>query len=214
MPLLMTSESGNLPDETTVEIPGNEARAIFVYRGQLLSITDINGKQPATLFAFLQRDLREFLSPHHTRVFSNSYILSLGMRLMTNRRRPIMVLGRDTVGTHDLLLPATDKSYLSKLGMANSNGCVENALTALKDVGVSPPKLPDPVNLFLNVELDKDGTLTPKKLKSKKGDQVLFRVLLDSICVVSSVNKSIGLWSEGESTPLLLNTFNFVPSFD
>ena len=214
MPLLMTSESGNLPDETTVEIPGNEARAIFVYRGQLLSITDINGKQPATLFAFLQRDFREFLSPHHTRVFSNSYILSLGMRLMTNRRRPIMVLGRDTVGTHDLLLPATDKSYLSKLGMSKSNGCVENALAALKDVGVSPPKLPDPVNLFLNVALDKDGTLTPKKLKSKKGDQVLFRVLLDSICVVSSVNKSIGLWSEGESTPLLLNTFNFVPSFD
>ena len=139
MPLLMTSESGNLPDETTVEIPGNEARAIFVYRGQLLSITDINGKQPATLFAFLQRDLREFLSPHHTRVFSNSYILSLGMRLMTNRRRPIMVLGQDTVGTHDLLLPATDKSYLSKLGMSKSNGCVENALAALKDVGVPPP---------------------------------------------------------------------------
>jgi uncharacterized protein YcgI (DUF1989 family) len=214
MPLLMTSESENLPDETTVEIPGNEARAIFVYRGQLLSITDINGKQPATLFAFLQRDFREFLSPHHTRVFSNSYILSLGMRLMTNRRRPIMVLGRDTVGTHDLLLPATDKSYLSKLGMSKSNGCVENALAALKDVGVSPPKLPDPVNLFLNVALDKDGTLTPKKLKSKKGDQVLFRVLLNSICVVSSVNKSIGLWSEGKSTPLLLNTFNFVPSFD
>ena len=214
MPLLMTSETGDLPEETAVEVPGNDARAIFVSRGQLLSITDINGKQPATLFAFLQRDLREFLSPHHTRVFSNSFILSLGMRLMTNHRRPIMVLGRDTVGTHDLLLPATDKDYLSKQGSSKSNGCVENALAALKDVGVSPPKLPDPVNLFLNVELDENGALTPKKLKSKKGGQVLFRVLLDSVCVVSSVNKSVGLWPEGESTPLRINTFNFVPSFD
>ena len=214
MPLLMKSGEGDLQDEVNIQIPGGEAHAVPAYRGQLLSITDINGRQPASLFAFLQDDLREFLSPHHTRVFSNSFILSLGMRLMTNHRRPIMVLSRDTVGTHDLLLPATDKNYLSKLTQTESNGCVENALSALSEIRIFPPKLPDPVNIFSNVALSEDGTLMPRSLKSEPGDQVVFRVLLDIICVVSTANKSVGLWSEGESTPLRLNTFNFVSSLD
>ena len=107
---------------------------------------------------------------------------------MTNRRRPIMVLGRDAVGTHDLLLPATDKNYLSKLMQTESNGCVENALSALSEIRVYPPKLPDPVNIFANVELSEDGALMPRSLKSEPGDQVIFRVLLDIICVVSSAN--------------------------
>ena len=214
MPLLMKSGEEDLQAEVTIQIPGGEARAVPVYRGQLLSITEINGKQPASLFAFLQDDLREFLSPHHTRVFSNSFILSLGMRLMTNRRRPIMVLGRDTVGTHDILLPATDKNYLSKLMQTESNGCVENALSALSEIRVFPSKLPDPVNIFSNVELSEDGDLMPRSLKSEPGDQVIFRVLLDIICVVSSANKSVGLWAEGDSTPLRLSTFNFVSSLN
>ena len=70
-----------LPPEIAVEIPGGEARAIYAYQGQLLSIVDLFGRQPATLFAIVKDNFREFLSPHHTRVFSNSFLLKLGMRL-------------------------------------------------------------------------------------------------------------------------------------
>jgi len=156
-------------------------------------------------------DLREFLSPHHTRVFSNSFLLTLGMRLVTNRRRPIMVLGEDTVSTHDLLWPASDARYLSSQGYTKVTGCAENAQNALKELGISLPKLPDPVNLFLNIELDNEGNLTPKELKSSAGDHVLFRVLIDCICVVSSAQKNVGDWSEGEATALKVSTSNGVP---
>ena len=133
------------------------------------------------------------------------------MRLVTNHRRPIMVLGQDTVGSHDLLWPASDADYLSSQGYPNATGCVENAGHALKDLGVSPPKLPDPVNLFLNVELDRNGTLTPKPLQLRAGDYVLFRVLIDCICVVSSAHKNTGGWAEGVATALQVKSLNSVP---
>jgi len=212
MPLLMKSlTTEDLPPEVAVEIPGGEARAIYAYQGQLLSVVDLFGRQPATLFAIVKDDLREFLSPHHTRVFSNSFLLKLGMRLVTNRRRPIMVLGKDTVGTHDLLWPASDARYLSSHGHTKATGCTENAQNAFKELGISLPKLPDPVNLFLNIELDNKGNLTPKKLQSSAGGHVLFRVLIDCICVVSSAQKNIGDWSEGDATALQVRTSNGVP---
>ena len=212
MPLLMKAQTEHLPSETTLEIPGGEARAFHAHQGQLLSIVDLAGQQPATLFAFVTNNLKEFLSPHHTRVFSNSFLLKLGMRLVTNRRRPIMVLGKDTVGTHDLLWPASDARYLSSQGHTKATGCTENAQKAFRELDISLPKLPDPVNLFLNIELDNEGNLTPKKLQSSAGDHVLFRVLIDCICVVSSAQKNIDDWTEGDATALQVSTSNSVPS--
>ena len=212
MPLLMKDQAEHLPSETTLEIPGGEACAFHVYQGQLLSIVDPIGQQPATLFAFVEGNLTEFLSPHHTRVFSNSFLLNLGMRLVTNHRRPIMVLGKDTVGTHDLLWPALDARYLSSQGLPDTNGCVENAQNALAELDVSPPRLPDPVNLFLNVSLGNNGTLIPKPLKSRAGDHVLFRVLIDCICVVSSAHKDSSGWLKTPPTAIQVSTSNLVPN--
>ena len=45
MPLLMKSlTTEELPPEIAVEIPGGEARAIYAYQGQLLSIVDLFGR--------------------------------------------------------------------------------------------------------------------------------------------------------------------------
>ena len=81
-----------------------------------------------------------------------------------------------------------------------------------RELDISLPKLPDPVNLFLNIELDNEGNLTPKKLQSSAGDHVLFRVLIDCICVVSSAQKNIDDWTEGDATALQVSTSNGVPS--
>ena len=86
MPLLMKEpEQGPLPDEAEIEIGAGLAGAVVARRGQLLTITDVEGRQPAALFGVTLANPREFLSPHHTRVFSNSFMLRLGMRLVTNR---------------------------------------------------------------------------------------------------------------------------------
>ena len=211
MPLLMKApDGGPLPPETEFAVGADRAAAVVARRGQLLTVTDLEGRQPAALFAVTLADPREFLSPHHTRVFSNSFMLRLGMRLVTNRRRPILVLGKDTVESNDLLFPAVDGDYLSRHGHPGRGGAVENAARAFADAGVVPPKLPDPVNLFLNVGLHTDGSLVPGPLRSRAGDHVTFRVVIDATFVVATTARDAGHWNEGASTPLGVRVHNWL----
>jgi uncharacterized protein len=162
-------ERTHLPKQH-VTVLANEARAIQVRRGQLLRIEAGSPGVVASLFGFTE-DPSVHLSVHHTRVFSNSYVLGKGMRLVTNRRRPLMVLGQDSVGHHDLLLPASPQ--------------VLDALKACAaEVGLSPDKWPDPINLFMNVELDQCGGLHPKPPRTQAGDHVTSRVLIDTTFIV------------------------------
>lgn len=172
--------------EHTVEVAHGTARVVPVRQGQLLTVADVAGGRSAQLYAFTDADPREFLSPHHTRVFSNSYVLAPGMRLVTNRRRPLMVLGRDDVRAHDLLTPAASAETLARAGRGGERDAREIAWAALRDAGLSVPKLPDPVNLFLDVALQQDGTLVPGPSRAAAGGAVTCRVLIDAHFVVAA----------------------------
>ncbi len=196
------------PDELAFELAHGSARGFPVIRGQLLTIVDLQGGRPVALYAFTNGDVGEFLSPHHTRVFSNTYVLGFGMRLVTNRRRPIFVLGKDTVRKHDLLMPASTTRYLSETGHPGLAGCREAVAAAVKDRGLDPPKLPDPVMLFAHVEVRPDGSLLSRGAASKAGDFVTFRVLIDSSCVVA--NCGTGLFKNESRTPVEVRVHNEV----
>ncbi|MBN8772142.1 MAG: DUF1989 domain-containing protein, partial [Thiobacillus sp.] len=77
--------AGPDPAEAACEIGHGAAALVEAAAGQLLTIEDVGGDRAAQLFAFTRTDAREFLSPHHTRVFSNSYRLTLGMRLVDEK---------------------------------------------------------------------------------------------------------------------------------
>jgi uncharacterized protein YcgI (DUF1989 family) len=162
-----------------------------------LRITALEDGAVASLFGFSETDPTVHLSVHHTRVFSNSYVLGAGMRMVNNRRRPVMVLGKDSVGQHDLLLPASTSAFLAANGYAGQIGCVEALQAELQRLGRQQPKLPDPINLFMNVQLDQRGTLTPLPTTVKAGDSVTCRVVLDTVFVVSTCCTGI----PGNDTP-------------
>ncbi|WP_055135012.1 urea carboxylase-associated family protein [Pseudomonas corrugata] len=181
----------------TVTVDAASAGSILVKRGQLLRITALEDGAVASLFGFSETEPNVHLSVHHTRVFSNSYVLGAGMRMVNNRRRPVMVLGKDSVGQHDLLLPASTSAFLAANGYAGQIGCVEALQAELQRLGRQQPKLPDPINLFMNVQLDQRGTLTPLPTTVKAGDSVTCRVVLDTVFVVATCCTGI----PGNDTP-------------
>lgn len=181
----------------TVTVDAASAGSILVKRGQLLRITALEDGAVASLFGFSETEPTVHLSVHHTRVFSNAYVLGAGMRMVNNRRRPVMVLGKDSVGRHDLLLPASTSAFLAARGYAGQIGCVEALQAELQRLGRQQPKLPDPINLFMNVQLDQRGTLTPLPTTVKAGDSVTCRVVLDTLFVVSTCCTGI----PGNDTP-------------
>jgi uncharacterized protein YcgI (DUF1989 family) len=95
-----------------------------------------------------------------------------------------MVLGRDTRRRHDLLLPGSDRRSLDAAGLPEEQGCTEAMWAALTEAGLQPPKLPDPINLFLDVTVALDGALTVGAAPSQPGDTIICRVLIDTIFVV------------------------------
>ncbi len=187
------------PRRSTTVAPGT-AGAIDVLQGQLLKITALGSGAVASLYGFVQGDPDVFLSVHHTRVFSNSYVLSAGMRLVTNRRRPLMVLGKDTVKTHDLLMPASTTAYLESVGHAGQKGCEEAVRSEMARLQIAPPRMPDPVNLFMHLQLHQDGCLEPLPNKVKAGDHVTFRVLRDTTFIVAACCTGLS----GNDRPALL----------
>ena len=193
--LLMKEPSGTPPPEATLLVRGGTASAFSVFQGQFLTVENVQGGQVATLFAVVHGEPRECLSPHHTRVFGGTFLLRMGTRLVTNRRRPIFVLGRDTAGSHDLLLPA-------------SATCGATVAAALSSARLAVPKIPDPVNLFMNVRLEADGRLVPSQPCSRPGAEVTFRVLIDAVCVLAACTATNPSWSAEPPTDLRVFVHN------
>ena len=185
--LLLKEKSTSLPQPPTrVAVPAGGSRAIEVRQGQILRIEAKERGAVASMFGFNRANSDLFMSVHHTRVFSNSYLLRAGMRIVTNRRRAVMVLGKDTSGRHDMLLPASTSAFLQAKGYAGQTGCVESVSAVIEATGLTPPKFPDPINLFMNVELHQNGRIEPLPNTTRAGDFVACRVVVDTVFIVSA----------------------------
>ena len=179
MPLLMIEPAGGPPPAATdVEVPAGGAAIVDVVRGQLLAIENPHGGQVAAVFAWTTADLSEWLSPHHTRVFGGSFALRMGSRLVTNRRRPMFVVGRDSLRRHDLLLPASEAT-------------VDAVTAALEGATITVPRIPDPVNLYLDARLAPDGHLEVHPSPARPGERWTVRVLIDAHVAVAATQVGI-----------------------
>jgi hypothetical protein len=173
MPLTMIEPSSALPPEQDITVEAGRAGTLLVQQGQLLAIEVPDGGQVAALFAWTSADPSEWLSPHHTRVFGGTFILRMGTRLVTNRRRPIFVVGRDSLRRHDLLLPASDEA-------------VAAVRAALSEAEFDPPRIADPVNLFAAARLDPDGRIDVRPSPARPGERWTVRALIDSVVAVTA----------------------------
>ncbi|MHC9059379.1 urea carboxylase-associated family protein [Pantoea endophytica] len=194
-----------------VQVAAGSIGSIRVLRGQLLRITAQGDGAVASLFGFNLADPAVWLSVHHTRVFSNSYLLGSGMRLVNNRRRPMMVLGKDSVKRHDLLLPASTTAFLAERGYPDE-GCLDALRGELARLGMVVPKLPDPINLFMHVKLTREGEILPETNLTQAGDSITCRVVMDTQFIVSACNT--GIEGNDRPAPLLLSVAENLHDFN
>jgi hypothetical protein len=189
-------------------IPGGHGRAFRVAQGQFLTVQDVSGQQVGDFFAWNQHDVREFLSPHNTRLLANALVPPVGSRFVTNRRRCMFVLVRDSVGRHDLLMACCDPTRYAGFGVPDHRSCAGNAEEALRELGVVVPRLYDPVNLFMNVPVRADGSLAIEAPLSRAGDSVTFRATMDALCVISACPMDLNACNGGTITDLRVRVHN------
>ena len=73
--------------------------------------------------------------------------------LRTNSRRPILTLLEDTSGgIHDTLIAACDRYRYALLGVeGHHDNCTDNLFAGMAALGLTPPEMPSPLNLFMNI---------------------------------------------------------------
>ena len=129
----------------------------------------------------------------HTRTALSRIMVRVGESLVTNQRRPILTLVEDTSpGIHDTLIAACDRYRYALLGCTTyHDNCTDNLAAALAALGLQAPETPSPWNLFMNIPVQADGSLTFEPPGCKPGDYVLLRAELDCVVAFSACPQDI-----------------------
>lgn len=156
--------------------------------GQYIKLTDPRGRQCGDFWAFNAADFDEHLSAMHTRVWVNRLCPVPGESFHSNHRRPILQLIADTCGIHDLLTAACDEHRYRLYGLQNHHrSCVGNLREVLSPyLGTTRFYVPQPFNVFANVQLGADGGVLNGPAPSKPGDHVVLKAWIDVVVAISA----------------------------
>jgi uncharacterized protein len=170
------------------EVPARQGRAVRLAKGQTIEIINTHGTQVCDTWAFNAANLSEFLSWEHARAWIDKVIPGVGDALVTNRRRAIVTLIEDTSpGIHDTLMAACDLFRYQTLGCNTyHDSCADNLRLALMSIGLSAPEVPQPLNLWMNIPVDRHWRVQWLPPVSKAGDKVRLRAEMDAIIVMSA----------------------------
>lgn len=174
-----------MPTASLITIPARKGKAAILEAGQEVKVINTHGQQVVDTWAFNRDDLTECLSMEHTRAALSRIMARVGDSLVTNRRRPILTLVEDTSpGIHDTLIAACDRYRYELLGCREyHDNCTDNLAAALAELGLTPPETPSPWNLFMNIPVRADGSLSFEPPVSRPGDYVMLRA--EMACVIA-----------------------------
>ncbi len=182
-----------MPQSPIVTIPARKGTAALVRGGQMIRVINTYGQQVVDTWAFNSADISEFMSMEHSRTALARILPKVGDSMVTNHRRPILTLVEDTSpGIHDTLLAACDRYRYELLGVQGyHDNCTDNLRSAMAALGLAPPETPSPWNLFMNIPVQPDGSVSFAAPVSKAGDYILLRAEMDCLVAFSACPQDI-----------------------
>jgi uncharacterized protein YcgI (DUF1989 family) len=169
-------------------IPARRGVAARVARGEVVTVINTHGTQVVDTWAFSADDVAEFMSMEHSRGGMLRVNPQNGDTLRSNKRRPMLTLIEDTSGgVHDTLIAACDRYRYEQLGhVGHHDNCTDNLAAALGALGLTPPETPAPLNLFMNIPVDGQGSISFEAPVSAPGSHVSMRAEMDLIVAFSA----------------------------
>jgi hypothetical protein len=197
---------------TTEEVPAIDAMHVVkggtgwagtAPAGSTLRITDIEGTQVGDLVLFRADDPTDRFSTGNTRKMAGSIFITTGATLWSTRYERIAELGEDTVGRHDLLATAcTPYDYPIRFGVTGHRSCLANLREVLEPYGIAEPGIPDPMNVFMSMDVGPKGEVTILEATSKPGDHLDVHLLVDCIVALSACPQDLNDTNGGSVTDL------------
>ncbi|MCX4879632.1 urea amidolyase associated protein UAAP2 [Streptomyces sp. NBC_00847] len=170
-------------------IPARAAWSCVVRTGETLTITDLHGNQAVDFLVYDAHDTSVRYSAPDTIHAQGTIFLTTGSVLMSNEHTPLMTVAADEVGRHDTVGGACSKeSNTLRYGHHtwSQHACVDNFLAEGARHGLGKRDLVSNINWYMNVPVEKDGTLGIVDGLSAPGRKVGLRAERDVLVLVSN----------------------------
>ena len=179
-----------------------------IERGQVLRITDLEGRQVGDLVAYNRANLSEKFWISNTVRLNGTVYVTKGNVLYSELSQPMFTIVADTCGRHDLLAGSCNAEIDKvRYGVDAHYGCVENFLAALQPYGIARKDVPMSLNLFMNCPVDASGAWTIATPVSKAGDYVDLRAEMDCVLALSNCPQDLNPCNDGELKPLQFTVY-------
>jgi urea carboxylase-associated protein 1 len=188
-------------------VPARAPSSFVVPRGSTLEIVDLDGNQAVDCLLYNAADHRERYSAPDTIVGQRSIFLTTGSELRSNEGAPMATVVADTCGRHDTIGGACSReSNTLRYGHHtwSQHACVENFLAAGASWGLGKRDLVSNINWFMNVPVEKDGTLGIVDGISAPGLSVTIRAEMDLLVLVSNCPQINNPCNGFDPTPIRL----------
>jgi uncharacterized protein YcgI (DUF1989 family) len=195
-------------------VPARHGKAVKVPSGATLKIVTPVGTQVADTWAFSAADFSEHLSMDHTRSVNSNIFVDKGTRLVSNQRRLMLTVIDDTSpGRHDTLLCPCNAAIYREHGVTGYHrSCTDNLHEALRAIGAEIAFTPAAMNVFMNIPVAEDGSVSRLPPRSRPGDALFLRAEMDLVVVVSACPQDITPINGADRTPTDIHLEIVAPS--
>jgi uncharacterized protein YcgI (DUF1989 family) len=171
-------------------------------KGQYLKIIDPQGEQVSDLMCYNRHDTEEWLSSGRTLDYASKWLITTGDILYSNRSNAMLSIEEDTCGVHDFTLTPCSLTMFHRLYKVQGHhpSCHENLYSNLKPWGITPDSVPTTFNIFMNVPLKPDGTLSVDPPLTQAGDYILLKAQMNLIVGLTAC--SAGQSNNGTYKPI------------
>lgn len=199
-------------------IAGGRGGSVVLRAGQRVHVVNSLGYQVVDTWA-LRLDGAAALSMSHSRLAMGRLSPVVGDTLVDDRRVAMLTLVEDdSGGVHDTLIAACDPERYRTLGFRGWHAsCTDNfrqavAQGTLRDsaAGVRAGALrtvPDPLNLFMAVEVSSSGELSLKSSLAAPGSRVILQAHQDVVVIVSACPQDLVPISGIDGPPRLVDLY-------
>jgi uncharacterized protein YcgI (DUF1989 family) len=187
----------------TILVPARKGKATRLARGKRLRLVNTHGQQVVDTWAFNADDVGEFMSMAHSHASLSKILPTTGDTMVSNRRRPMLTFVEDTSGgIHDTLIAACDKWRYEQLGVVgHHDSCADNLRAGLAELGLEPPIIPPPLNMFMNIPVGAEGNVSFEPSIAGLGSHVTLQAEMDLVIAFSACPQDIVPINGTDCTP-------------
>ena len=191
---------------TEVLVPAREGRGVYVRKGQVLEIVDVEGHQVGDLIAWFRDDPSEYLSPTHTVSCNASILLVTGSQLFSNHRNPVFTILHDDVEKHDIIVPCCDHERFKRdYDLDDHPHCLANLEQARDLLGEDVELRGETAwNVFMHNRVTDDGDVVTDPAAHEAGAAITLRVHEDLVVLLSACPQDLTPCNDFNPTSMLM----------